>query len=100
VDGHDLGSFPRKPQQVAAVHRESPRYVPLIGAWQEPGWGAYAMPWIDGDLSVTLLAQGRPADGEFGWAPRRELAASLYLCGLLLLDSLLLPAAIGRFIDA
>src|ERR1044071_2576950 len=52
VDGHDLGSFLRKPQQIARVHRDlpglSPYYVPLTGSWHGPGWGAYATPWIDG----------------------------------------------------
>jgi hypothetical protein len=63
VDGHDLGSFLRKPRQIAGIHRDLPGlslyYVPLIGSWQEPGWGAYAMPWIDGVSPVTLLVSGK-----------------------------------------
>jgi hypothetical protein len=74
VDGHDLGSFVRKPRQIAAVHRDlpslSPHYVPLIGAWQGPAWGAYAMPWIDGVPPVTLLARGQAGTSEFGRAVR------------------------------
>jgi hypothetical protein len=69
VDGHDLGSFMGKPRQIAAVHRDlpglSPHYVPLIGAWQGPGWGAYAMPWVDGDPPVALLTGNGAAVGEF-----------------------------------
>lgn len=61
VDGHDLGTFLRKPRQIAAVHRElpglSPYYTRVIGHWQGPGWAAYAMPHHDGD-PVT-----RPLDG-------------------------------------
>jgi Phosphotransferase enzyme family len=75
VDGHDLGSFMGKPQQIAAVHRDlpglSPHYVPLIGAWQGPGWGAYAMPWVDGDPPVALLTRDGAAGGEFGMTVRR-----------------------------
>jgi hypothetical protein len=69
VDGHDLASFMDKPQQIAAVHRDlpglSPHYVPLAGAWQGPGWGAYAMPWVDGEPPVALLARGRAGAAEF-----------------------------------
>lgn len=69
VDGHDLASFMGKPRQIAAVHRDlpglSPHYVPLVGAWQGPGWGAYAMPWVDGDPPAALLATGRAGVGEF-----------------------------------
>ena len=64
VDGHDLGTFARKPRQIAAVHRElpglSPFYVSIIGHWQGPGWAAYAMPRYAG-LPVTLpLDRGHP----------------------------------------
>jgi hypothetical protein len=69
VDGHDLGSFLRKPQQIARVHRDlpglSPYYVPLTGSWHGPGWGAYAMPWIDGIPPTALLAAGSTGSGEF-----------------------------------
>jgi hypothetical protein len=69
VDGHDLGSFLRKPQQIARVHRDlpglSPYYVPLTGSWHGPGWGAYAMPWIDGVPPAALLASGNAGSGEF-----------------------------------
>jgi hypothetical protein len=69
VDGHDLGSFLRKPQQIARVHRDlpglSPYYVPLTGSWRGPGWGAYAMPWIDGIPPTALLAAGNTSSGEF-----------------------------------
>jgi hypothetical protein len=69
VDGHDLGSFMGKPRQIASVHRDlpglSPHYVPLIGAWQGPGWGAYAMPWVDGDPPIALLTRSGAAGGEF-----------------------------------
>ena len=61
VDGHDLGTFLRKPRQIAAVHRElpglSPYYTSVIGCWQGPGWAAYAMPHHDG-RPIT-----RPLDG-------------------------------------
>ena len=61
VDGHDLGTFMRKPCQIAAVHRElpglSPYYTSVIGRWRGPGWAAYAMPYHDG-RPVT-----RPLDG-------------------------------------
>jgi hypothetical protein len=61
VDGHDLGTFMRKPRQIAAVHRElpglSPYYTSVIGRWRGPGWAAYAMPHHDG-RPVT-----RPLDG-------------------------------------
>ena len=79
VDGHDLGSFLRKPQQIAAIHRDlpglSPHYVPLAGAWQGPGWGAYAMPWVDGQPPVTLLGGGGAASGEFGRTVRLAFEA-------------------------
>ncbi|MFD8755776.1 phosphotransferase family protein [Kitasatospora sp. NPDC059577] len=69
VDGHDLGSFLRKPAQIARIHRElpalSPYYVPLVGHWQGPDWGAYAMPWIDGASPVTLLRDGDPGRQRF-----------------------------------
>ena len=62
VDGHDLGTFVRKPRQIAAVHRElpglSPYYITVVGSWREPGWAAYAMPQHDG-RAVT-----RPLDGQ------------------------------------
>ncbi len=62
VDGHDLGTFVRKPRQIAAVHRElpglSPYYTTVVGSWREPGWAAYAMPQHDG-RAVT-----RPLDGQ------------------------------------
>src|SRR5580698_10739608 len=42
VDGHDLGTFARKPRQIAAVHKQlpglSPYYASVIGCWQGPGW--------------------------------------------------------------
>jgi Phosphotransferase enzyme family len=61
VDGHDLGTFGRKPRQIAAVHRElpglSPYYTSVIGHWQRPGWAAYAMPHHDGQSVM------RPLDG-------------------------------------
>jgi hypothetical protein len=61
VDGHDLGTFARKPRQIAAVHRElpelSPYYASVIGRWRGPGWAAYAMPHYAGQ-PVT-----RPLDG-------------------------------------
>ncbi|WP_406119538.1 phosphotransferase [Streptomyces sp. NBC_00989] len=73
VDGHDLGSFLRKPAQISRIHRElpylSPYYVPLVGQWRGPGWGAYAMPRIDG-VSPTMLLH----DGDQG---RRRFLATL-----------------------
>ena len=61
VDGHDLGTFIRKPCQIAAVHRElpglSPFYASVIGRWRGTGWAAYAMPHYEG-RPVT-----RPLDG-------------------------------------
>lgn len=70
VDGHDIGSFMRKPRQIAAVHRDlpalSPHYVTLLGRWQGPDWGAYAMPWIDGVPPVTLLARNDAEISGFG----------------------------------
>jgi len=69
VDGHDLGSFLRKPEQIARVHRDlpglSPYYVRLTGHWHGPDWGAYAMPWADGTSPATLLASGHASSGEF-----------------------------------
>ena len=69
VDGHDLGSFLRKPQQIARAHRDlpglSPYYVPLTGSWHGPGWGAYAMPWIDGLPPTALLGKRSAGSGEF-----------------------------------
>ncbi|MFJ2778095.1 phosphotransferase [Kitasatospora sp. NPDC087315] len=69
VDGHDLGSFLRKPAQIARIHRElpglSPHYVPLVGQWQGRDWGAYAMPWIDGVSPVTLLHGGEGGGQQF-----------------------------------
>jgi hypothetical protein len=69
VDGHDLGSFLRKPGQIARIHRDlpglSPYYVPLVGSWHGPRWGAYAMPWIDGVPPVTLLAGGQHGHRDF-----------------------------------
>lgn len=69
VDGHDLGSFLRKPMQIAGIHRDLPGlsayYVPLIGSWDGPGWGAYAMPWIDGVPPVTLLVSGKQRQRDF-----------------------------------
>ena len=67
VDGHDLGSFARKPRQIAAVHEElpglSPYYVSVIGHWRGPGWAAYAMPHYAG-LPVTLPLDGGQPDVE------------------------------------
>lgn len=69
VDGHDLGSFLRKPKQIAQIHHDlpglSPYYVQLTGSWQGPGWGAYAMPWVDGVPPVTLLASGQHSQRDF-----------------------------------
>jgi hypothetical protein len=69
VDGHDLGSFLRKPQQIARAHRDlpglSPYYVQLTGSWHGPGWAAYAMPWIEGVPPTALLAAGNASSGEF-----------------------------------
>lgn len=64
VDGHDLSSFLRKPAQITRIHDElpglSPYCVPLVGRWRGRGWGAYAMPWVDGVSPTTLLR----ADGQ------------------------------------
>ena len=65
VDGHDLGTFVRKPRQIAAVHRMlpelSPYYTSVVGSWQEPGWAAYAMPHHDG-RAVTWPLDGQQPD--------------------------------------
>jgi hypothetical protein len=65
VDGHDLGTFTRKPRQTAAVHRElpglSPYYARVAGHWRGPGWAAYAMPHYDG-RPVTLPLDGPRPD--------------------------------------
>jgi hypothetical protein len=67
VDGHDLGTFARKPRQIAAVHKElpglSPYYASIIGCWQGPGWAAYAMPHYTG-LPVTRELDGTHPDVE------------------------------------
>jgi hypothetical protein len=67
VDGHDLGTFARKPRQIAAVHKElpglSPYYTSVIGHWRGPGWAAYAMPRYTG-LPVTLPLDGVHPDVE------------------------------------
>jgi hypothetical protein len=64
VDGHDLGTFMRKPRQIAAVHRElpglSPYYNSVIGRWRGPGWAAYAMPHYDGRPVTAPLDGPRP----------------------------------------
>jgi hypothetical protein len=65
VDGHDLGTFMRKPRQIAFLHRElpglSPYYTSVIGHWRGPGWAAYAMPHYDG-RPVTRLLDGPQPD--------------------------------------
>lgn len=62
VDGHDLSSFLHKPAQINRIHQElpglSPYYVSIVGQWQGPGWGAYAMPRVEGVSPVTLLHAG------------------------------------------
>lgn len=69
VDGHDLGSFLRKPTQISRVHRElpglAPYYVPLVGQWRGPDWGAYAMPRVDGVPPTTLLHDGKRGEQRF-----------------------------------
>jgi hypothetical protein len=67
VDGHDLGTFARKPRQIAAVHKQlpglSPYYASVIGCWQGPGWAAYAMPHYAG-VPVTLPLDEEQPDVE------------------------------------
>jgi hypothetical protein len=77
VDGHDLGTFTRKPRQIAAVHRElpglSPYYTSVVGDWQGPGWAAYAMPHHDGRPVTCSLDGPRPdVDGFL-----RDVSASM-----------------------
>jgi hypothetical protein len=64
VDGHDIGTFIRKPRQIAAVHSElpglSPYYTTVIGRWRGPGWAAYAMPHHDGRPVTAPLDGPRP----------------------------------------
>jgi hypothetical protein len=65
VDGHDLGSFVRKPQQMRAVHARlpglSPSYAQVVGEWHGPDWAAYAMPVYPG-RPVTEPLDGDDAD--------------------------------------
>jgi hypothetical protein len=67
VDGHDLGTFGRKPRQIAAVHEVlpglSPYYASVIGHWRGPGWAAYAMPHYAG-RPLTLPLDGEQPDVE------------------------------------
>jgi hypothetical protein len=64
VDGHDLGTFTRKPRQITAVRTErpglSPYYTRVIGCWQGPGWAAYAMPHHAGQPVTRPLDGSRP----------------------------------------
>ena len=69
VDGHDLGTFMRKPYQIAALHRElpglSPYYTSVIGHWRGPGWAAYAMPHYHGGPITRPLDGPQPDVGGF-----------------------------------
>lgn len=64
VDGHDLGTFLRKPRQIATVHRELPGlsayYTSVIGRWRGPGWAAFAMPHHEGRPVTQPLDGPRP----------------------------------------
>jgi phosphotransferase family enzyme len=64
VDGHDLGTFTRKPRQIAALHRElpglSPYYTSVIGSWRGRGWAAYAMPRYEGRPLTRSLDGPQP----------------------------------------
>jgi aminoglycoside phosphotransferase (APT) family kinase protein len=62
VDGHDLGTFVRKPRQIAAVRRAlpglRPYYTEVLGQWRGDGWAAYAMPAHDGRPITAPLDRG------------------------------------------
>jgi hypothetical protein len=69
VDGHDLGTFARKPRQIAAVHEVlpglSPYYTSVIGDWRGPGWAAYAMPRYAGVPLTLPLDEEHPDVEDF-----------------------------------
>lgn len=64
VDGHDLRTFLRKPQQMARVHADlpqlSPFYAQVMGEWNGPGWAAYATPYYEGVRATAPLRREDP----------------------------------------
>jgi aminoglycoside phosphotransferase (APT) family kinase protein len=55
--GQDIARFLQEPAQLQRVRKEVPQlarfFVTVLGVWQQMGWAAYAMPYVDGSTAVT-----------------------------------------------
>lgn len=63
VDGHDLASFLRKPEQLRLIAHQrpalAPYVVPVCDVWAGPDWAAFSMPVVQGAGLGSL--QHRPS---------------------------------------
>ncbi|HEV7806421.1 MAG TPA: hypothetical protein VGO80_11415 [Solirubrobacteraceae bacterium] len=71
VDGHDLGSFAGKIEQMQRVRARAPGlaacYVPVLESLAGEGWAAYTMPWFESvDIAAILRGDGGGDDAFFG----------------------------------
>ena len=55
--GQGLERFLQEPAQLQRIAKEVPALarfvVAVVGVWQQMGWAAYAMPYVDGSAAVT-----------------------------------------------
>jgi hypothetical protein len=63
--GQDIARFLQEPAQLQRVRKEVPAlarfFVTVIGVWQQMGWAAYAMPFVEGSAAVTPYRPGEEA---------------------------------------